>query len=108
MWVRWVTAVTTVSADISDLTIAGQPHDTPTSLRSGGSLCRRDRAVVTTFGRAGIPPAARPQRHFSDTSPALRPIFAQPYTVTVTACQLVGTCSTQIRGGIDPNSRRVS
>ena len=63
--------------DISDLTIIGQPHETPTSLRSG---CRRDRAVVTTFGRAGIRPAARPRRLFSDTSPALRPFFAQPYT----------------------------
>jgi hypothetical protein len=43
-------------------------------------LCRRDRAVVTTFRRAGIRPAARPRRHFSDTSPALRPFFAQPST----------------------------
>jgi hypothetical protein len=40
-------------------------------------LCRRDRAVVTTFGRAGIRPAARPRRHFSDTSPVLRLLFAQ-------------------------------
>ena len=36
---------------------------------------------------AGIRRAARPRRHFSDTSPALRPFFAQPYTVTAAARQ---------------------
>jgi 5-methylcytosine-specific restriction endonuclease McrA len=66
-------------------------------------LCRRDRAVVTTFGRAGIRPAARPRRHFSDTSPALRPFFAQPYTVTAAARQPVGTGSAQIRRSIETN-----
>ena len=51
-------------------------------------LCRRDRAVVTTFGRAGIRPATHPRRHFSDTSPARRPFSARPHTVTAAARQL--------------------
>jgi hypothetical protein len=40
--------------DISDLTIIGQPYDTPTSLRSGRDiLCRRDRAVLTEWAGRG-------------------------------------------------------
>jgi hypothetical protein len=40
-------------------------------------LCCRDRAVVTTFGRPGIRPAARPRRHFSEISRVLRLFFAR-------------------------------
>jgi hypothetical protein len=57
----------------------------------------RDRTVVTPSGRAGIRPAARPRRHFSDTAPMLRPFFVQSYTVTAAARQPVGTGSAQIR-----------
>jgi len=64
-------------------------------------------AIRDGLGTGWIRPAARPRRHFSDTSPALRPFFAQPYTVTATARQPVGTGSAQIRWSIDPNSRRV-
>src|ERR1700674_1139193 len=76
-------------------------------------LCRRDRAVVTTFGRAGIRPAARPRRHFSDTSPALRPFCAQPYTGTAAARQPVGALALlveirdelrRIRAGLEEKS----
>ena len=45
---------------------------------------------------AGIRPAARPWRHFSDTSPVLGPFVAQPYTVTAAPRQPAGTGSAQI------------
>src|ERR1700691_5286951 len=68
-------------------------------------LSRRDR-VVTTFGRAGIRPAARPRRHFSGTSPLLRLFFARPYTVTAAARQPGGRGSAQSTVSYGPPRKR--